>query len=315
MICRCSKSAGSAPKFMRIFLCLLCLLFFPSASLFAEQSQLTAMPDPSAALNDTLVAACKRDQTTFASHLAGDNGTAYQNLPNSERVALLKRFSLLDKPGRPLLDSDPQGHPILRCESVDGTVEFRFGAPHVTGNLASVPVTVAGEKTVKFGLVRQGNDWKLLSIGLLLLDIPQLEEQWAAQALEGRESDALVNLQEIFKALDTYRRVFGKLPDTLAQLGPSKGGVSPAAANLLDAELAAGSEGGYEFRYRMIPATGGKDSSFEIAAVPAKYGQSGKRSFLIGSDGKIYGADKHGAVATPEDPIISSPTDADSQSN
>lgn len=278
------------------------------------QSQPAAVPDPSTALNDALVAACKQDQTKFASHLSADNAVAYRSLPDSERLALLKRFSLLEKPGRPLLDSDPQGHPILRCESEDATTEFRFGAPRIAGNLASVPVTVAGEKTVKFGLVREGDDWKLLSIGLLFLDIPQLEEQWAAQALEGHEGDALDNLQAIAKALDTYHKVFGKFPETLAELGPSKGGVSPAAANLLDAKLAAGSEGGYQFRYRAIPASGGKEADFEIAAVPESYGKSGKRSFLLGADGKIHGADKHGAVATQQDPVIASAADGDSQS-
>jgi hypothetical protein len=289
-------------------------LFPPLTSHAVAQSQPSALPDPSSALNDALVAACKQNQADFVGHLTGDNAVAFRNLPNSERVALLKRFSLLDAPGRPLLDSDAQGHPILRCESVDATVEFKFGAPRVTENLAYVPVTVAGEKTVQFGLVREGNNWKLLSIGLLLLDIPQLELQWSEQEIAGRESDALENLQAIAKALDTYRRVFGKLPDTLAELGPSKGGVSPAAANLLDAGLAAGNEGGYEFRYRVISASAGSESKFELAAVPSEYGKSGKRSFLLSADGKIHAADRHGAVATREDPIISSTASADSQS-
>jgi hypothetical protein len=298
---------------LALLLCLVCFLCFSLAPPLFAQSQPSALPDPSSALNDALVAACQQNQADFSSHLAGDNAAAYQNLPNSERVALLKRFSLLDKPGRPLLDSDAQGHPILRCESADATVEFKFGSPRVTSDLAYVPVTVEGEKTVQFGLLREGGKWRLLSIGLLLLDIPQLEIQWNEQEIAGRESDALSNLQAIASALDTYRKVFGKLPETLAQLGPSKGGVSPAAANLLDAGLAAGSEGGYQFRYRVISAAGGMEPSFEIAAVPAQYGKSGKRSFLLSADGKIHAADKHGAVATPDDPIIS-PAEAESQS-
>jgi hypothetical protein len=290
---------------IRLVAPLLSLLVFPPLAFrLAAQTQSASAPDPSSALNSALVAACKEDETDFAKYLAGDNPGAFRNLPGTERVSLMQRFVLLDLPGRPLLDNDPQGHPILRCESSDATETFSFGSPRVHANLAFIPITIAAGRTVQFGLVREGDDWKLLSLGLLMIDIPQLEAQWAEQALQDRERGTIDTLKEIADAINTYRSAFGKLPGSLAQLGPSKGGASPDAAKLLDAGLAAGKEGGYAFRYVLVPAPGGTQS-YELSATPLDYGKSGKRSFLMDREGKIHAADKRGAVATPDDPIVS----------
>jgi hypothetical protein len=273
----------------------------------AAQTPQAAPPDPSSALDSALVAACKENQSEFAKYLAGDNPVAFRNLPEIERISLMQRFVLLDAPGRPLLDSDAQGRPILRCESSDATEEFKFGSPRIHANLAFIPVTIAGGRSVQFGLVREGDNWKLLSLGLLMIDIPQLEAQWDEQALEERERGAMENLKALAEAIETYRDSFGKLPEALAQLGPAKDGASPSAAKLIDADLASGKVGGYAFRYvvRPSPATDGAPS-FELAAIPSEYGKSGRRSFLLGGDGKIHAADKRGAVATPDDPVVPS---------
>ncbi|HEV2490291.1 MAG TPA: hypothetical protein VGT03_10815 [Candidatus Acidoferrales bacterium] len=301
MISRSSKPVGTAPELLLILLCLLCL---PIAAPLVAQSRPEAVPDPSLALNSALVAACKENQSDFAKYLAGDNPAAFQNLSDNERVSLMQRFVLLDAPGRPLLDSDALGHPILRCESSDATEEFKFGPPRIHANLAYIPVTIAGGRTVQFGLVREGDSWKLLSLGLLMIDIPQLEAQWAEQALEERERGAMENLKAIAEAIDTYHDSFGRLPETLAQLGPAKDGASPSAAKLIDIDLASGKVGGYAFRYIVDPAPGGTPS-FELSATPLVYGKSGKRSFLFDREGRIHAADKRGAVATPDDPIVS----------
>ena len=303
------KTDGTASGFFLLVLCLLCFFCFPFAFSLHAQTQPSSQPDPSSALNSALVAACKENEADFAKYLAGDNPDAFRNLPDTERISLMQRFVLLDSRGRPLLDSDPQGHPILRCESEDATQTFTFGAPRVHGNLAFIPITIAGGRTVQFGLVREDNGWKLLSLGLLMLDIPQLEAQWAEQALEDRERGAMDTLQEIADAVHTYRSSFGKLPSSLAQLGPAKNGASPDAANLLDAGLAAGKQSGYAFRYVVVPARDGTPS-FELSATPLEYGKSGKRSFLLDREGKMHAADKRGAVATPDDPVVS---ESDSQ--
>jgi hypothetical protein len=73
----------------------------------------------------------------------------------------------------------------------------------------------------------------------------------------------------------------------------------------VDAELATGKKGGYRFRFRVLPASGeGAEAGFELAATPAEYGKTGRRSFFLDSSGALRGADKRGAVADPTDPRI-----------
>ena len=114
-------------------------------------------------------------------------------------------------------------------------------------------------------------------------------------------------LHSLAEAIRSYRRAYGKLPESLAQLGPApKGQISPELASLVSQQLAAGSEGGYHFRYRIVPATQGEDLAFELAAMPDDYGKTGRRSFLFDAAGNVHAADNHGAMATREDPLIPS---------
>lgn len=276
------------------------------ATHLAAQTQQSGPPDPAEALHAALSAACTENAADFAHYLTDENAAAFQKLPADERTAMMKRFVLVDTAGRPLLSGDDQNRQILRCEGTDASAEFRLGAARTHDNLAYVPVTVTGGNTIQFGLVREDGKWKLLSLGLLLIDIPQLQKQWSAQEIEGREQGVIDTLQNLAQAIDTYKQAFGKLPDSLAQLGPAKDGVSPDAGKLIDANLAAGNKGGYKFRYRVTAAADGGEAGFEIAAIPAVYGKSGKRSFLLDKDGKIHAADKHGAIATIDDPIVTS---------
>jgi len=281
------------------------MILLAAPSLFA-QTQRAAPPDPVEALNNALVAACKENEVDFANYLTDENAAAFRKLPADERSGVMKRFVLLDTAGRPLLANDNQGHEILRCEASDASMEFRFGVARVHENLAYIPVTVTGQNAIQFGFVREDSRWKLLSLGLLLIDIPQLQKQWTAQDIDNREKGAIDTLQDLAQAIDTYKQAFGKLPDSLGQLGPAKNGISPQAAKLIDEELAAGSKNGYKFRYRVAEAADGGEPGFEIAAIPVEYGKSGKQSFLLDEDGKIHAADKHGAVATVDDPIVTS---------
>jgi len=287
-------------------LALAMLLMTALAPNLAAQTQQTAGSGPAEALNEALVAACTENAADFANYLTDENAASFQKLPTDQRASLMQRFVLIDTAGRPLLSSDDKGHEILRCEGTDSSAEFRFGTPRVHDNLAYVPVSVTNGNTIQFGFVRENGTWKLLSLGLLLIDIPQLQKQWAAQDIENREQDAIETLQNLAAAVDTYKQAFGKLPESLAQLGPAKDGISPDAAKLIDADLAAGNKDGYKFRYRVTAAPDGGEAGFEIAAIPAVYGKSGKRSFLLDKDEKIHAADKHGAVATADDPIVTS---------
>lgn len=285
------------------------LLAFAAGPLFAQSPPAATGADPSAALVAALGAACRQDAAKFSEYLtvAGANAAAFAKLPSEERISFMERFVLLDTPGHPLLSTSTSGRPQMRCEAGDATQEFTFGVPAVHDNLADVGVTIATGETIRFGLVREDGNWKLLSLGLLLIDVPELQKQWGAQALKAREQSAIDTLEGLAQAIDAYERAFGKLPESLAQLGPpEKGGVSPSAAKLVDAPLAAGESNGYKFRYRLVTPADSPSPQFEIAALPDHYGKTGNRSFLLDKEGKIHGADKRGALATADDPVLTS---------
>ena len=265
--------------------------------------------NPVAALTSALVGACRQNGTQFANYLTAENAKVFAALAPTERRDVLRRFVLLDQPGRPLLSDDTHGHTVLRCESPGATAEIRFAQERVGENLAFIPLEVSGGRRTEVGMVREGGGWRILSVGLLLFNLTELKKQWAEQELRDKESAALEVLQGLADAIRTYRRAFGTLPENLRQLGPApKEGVSPEAASLVDEELAGGEKAGYRFRYRILPAAEeGREPTFELAAVPRTYGETGKRSFFLDPSGKLHGADRQGAVATAEDPIINRP--------
>ena len=286
-----------------------------SPTLRAQQQQVNANPET--ALSDALSAACRQDAPAFANSLTADNASAFRALPGPQRTAMMKRFVLLDEPGRTLLSTGANGQKIVRCESPAFTTELRMGETRVRENLAFVPteVPIPGDKprAITFGLVREAGNWKLISMGLVMLDVPAMAKQWAQADLDAAEDAAIADLRSVASALDTYRRAYGKLPDTLAALGPAPpNGVSPDTAGLLDAELAGGSKDGYAIRYTVHPASGvdseqegSRAETFSLASSPKEYGKTGVRSFFLDSSGVLRGADRQGGLASAADPRIS----------
>ena len=240
----------------------------------------------------------------FANYLTADSAAAFKALPADQRTQFLERFSLSDQPGRPLISADDRNHTVVRCVAPAGTAEFRFGDARVHENLAFIPVSAVNSQQTEFGLVRESGGWRLVSLGLVMLDIPQLAKQWATGDLDAREDAAIANLRGIADAVHTYKNAWGKLPESLEQLGPApKNEISPEQASLVNEHLAAGSSAGYKFRYRVVgPAD--SEHSFEVSAQPESYGKTGKRSFLLDANGKIHAADRHGDLATAEDGTI-----------
>jgi hypothetical protein len=217
----------------------------------------------------------------------------------------MERISLSDQAGKPLLISGANGQPAMRCTGPGATVEYRLGVPRVHENLAFIPVTVVDGADADFGLIKETGGWHLLSIGLVLFDVPQLAKEWAVADAAAREAAAVQDLRDLSEAIKRYYRVFGAMPESLAVLGPApKDQISAEQASLVDEEMAAGKKDGYAFRFRIVPDSAGNDTSFELAATPQKYPDTGKRSFYMDSTGKVHGADKKGAVAMFEDPLI-----------
>jgi hypothetical protein len=270
----------------------------------AQERTEAAAADPSATLTSLLSAACRQNQPQFINYLTAANFKAFQALSDDSRAAVVKRFALSDAVGRPLLSSDADGHPVMRCEIPGVTTEFHFGAVRVEDNLAFISVEISnGPVPTQFGLIRQSGSWKLLSLGLMLFDIPQLAAQWGAQDLEEREKAVVGTLSALADVIRQYRTIFGKLPDTLAQLGPAgKDGVSADAAQLVNADIAGGNLDGYKYQYRLVQGSTPAEAVFELIALPEQYGKTGRRSFLMDTTGKVHGADKKGKVATAQDP-------------
>ncbi len=254
---------------------------------------------PEGALTDPLSAACRQDANAFANSLTADNATAYRALPGPQRTAIMKRFVLLEDPGRALLSTSATGQGVLRCETPAISTEMRFGETRVRENLAFVPmdIPVPGEepRSITFGLVREGGNWKILSVGLILLDIPAMAKQWEQADLDANEDKVIADLRDLAAALETYRRAYGDLPEALAQLGPAPAtGISPEAAGLVNAELASGNKDSYTIRYNIVPASGNlsdenanKAETFGLAAAPDEYGKNGRRSFYLDSGGSL----------------------------
>jgi len=162
----------------------------------------------------------------------------------------------------------------------------------------------ASVRQINMGLVREEGEWKLLSLGVLLLDLPALETEWDEAEIESTEKDALESLKAIAAAVEAYRKKFLRLPETITNLGsPVRGAPNADAAGLLDSDLAQGVKNGYTFRYVVAGASNlGAPAKYEISATPLRYGRTGRRSFFRDSNGGLHAADRQGAVGSESDP-------------
>lgn len=273
-----------------------------------------ALTGPSLALREALAAACQQNEQNFTKFLTERNAETYATLTPGARVALMKRFVLLNEPGKPSLVTGAAGRPIVRCETPVGAAELQIGGADVEDNFALLPVEIrdatdtVGESVlhVKMGLVREHGAWKLMSVGLVLLDLPSLAAEWDSAQIESTEKTAIESLKTVADAIEKYRRTYTRLPDSLANLAPaSRGTATPEASGLLEADLAAGSRSGYNFRYVIESnSTLGAPAKYALAATPQVYGRTGKRSFFRDQDGVVHGADRQGGVGSASDPKV-----------
>jgi len=298
--------------------------FFIAASGFAQESTSkpeasagaslsgTAQSGPGSALSTALAAACSQNQAEFTRFLTVRNKESFSRMTPAARVALMKRFVLLDEPGKATISANPSGRPIVRCETPGGTVEMQVGGAETHDNVAFLPLelrettdsTSASARQINMGLVREESDWKLLSLGVLLLDLPALEVEWDESEIEATEKDALESLKMIAEAIESYRSKYPHLPESLANLAsPARGKPNAEAAGLLDADLAKGTKDGYTFRYVIAGASDvGAPAKYELSATPLRYGRTGRRSFFRDANGVVHAADRQGAVGAETDP-------------
>ncbi len=312
---------SSHPKNMlRRTLFLFCAALFAAASALAQESSSRApgvivsfaATTPDLALRDVLSAACSQSQADFARFLTARNKEAFTRMTPPARVAFMKRFVLLNEPGKATTSANPAGRPILRCQTPEVTTEMQIGGTDLRDNIAFLPMDLrdandaagATLRHVTMGFVLEKGEWKLLSLGLLLLDLPALEAEWDAAESETNEKDAIQAVKAIAAAVEAYRKKYSRLPESLANLGPpARGEANGDAAGLLDADFAAGVKDGYTFRYVIVGASNlGAPAKYQLAATPLHYGRTGQRSFFRDADGSMHAADHQGAVGNESDP-------------
>jgi hypothetical protein len=314
-------------KTRRQVLFLSCSLLFAAANAIAQESsskpnespagtsnETPSSGGPSAALRAVLTATCSQNQADFVRFLTARNKEAFSRMSPPARVALMKRFVLLNEPGKPTISSNPGGRPIVRCQTPDVTTEMQIGGAELRDNIAFLPMELrdatdsTGEDVhqVVMGFVREDGEWKLLSLGLLLLDLPALEVEWDAAEIGSAEKGAIESVYKVAAVVEAYRNKYGHLPESLANLGPPlHGTASGEAAGLLDSDLANGMKNGYNIRYAILGAsTLGAPAKYELSATPLQYGRTGRRSFLRDSNGTLHAADRHGAVGSATDPKV-----------
>jgi hypothetical protein len=280
----------------------------------APPASVPAPDAPSAALRDLLAAACAHDETRFEQFLTARNAESFSGLTPTARVELMKRFVLLDGAGKPALAAS-SGRPSIRCTTPDGAADIQLGGTDLRDNLALLPIdirdasdpsTSAGGNPhhILMGLVRENSSWKIVSVGMLFLDLPSLEVEWDQSAIGGNEQQALTDLKTIAAAVETYRTTYSRLPESLTKLGHAEK-TSAESAGLLEAELVGGERNGYRFRMVIVGASDiGAPAQYELSATPARYGRTGRLSFFRDARGKYHAGDHQGVVGHSLDPIV-----------
>jgi hypothetical protein len=282
-------------------------------------NNLANLNSPTTVLRDALMAACSQKDAAFSSTLTKRNAEAFARMTPAARSTLLKRFVLLDKPGEPNASGDVYTKIVVHCTTPQLTTEMQIGKAEIRENLAYVPLTVKDTAdsgnidahNVTMGMVKESGEWKLLSLGLLLLDLPSLEAEWDRAEIKSNEAAALESLKKLVAAIESYRNTYTRLPDSLGVLGPVAAGsvASSKGSNdkvgLLDAALSEGRKEGYAFRYVVVGANNlGAPAKYELAAIPAEYGRGGTLSYFRDADGVLHAGDHKGTVGSASDPAI-----------
>ena len=294
--------------------CLPLVIFLCCATTLQGLAQSDSPADPASTLRDILFAACSQNSTEFARALTVRNAQAFSRMTPATRTTLLKRFVLLDKPGQPHAEIDASGNLNVFCATSDVSTQMQIGKPELRDNLAFISLTIKNSAAsneddshrVLMGLVREAGQWKLLSLGLLMLDLPSLGEEWDRAEIKNNEQSAIESMKNLVEAIEAYRKTHTRLPDSLAVLGPPPQSLPKSEkADLIGAELAEGRKAGYSFRYVIVGANAsGAPARYELAAMPIEYGRTGLRSFFRDVLGVIHGADRRGAVGSVTDPKV-----------
>src|SRR3984893_8342942 len=114
-----------------------------------------AANSPAAALRDVLQAACAQNSAEFSRYLTVRSKASFERLTPAARVALMKRFVLLNEPGKATASANPAGRPIVRCETPDVTTEMQVGGAELRDNVAFLPMELRNTSDIDGAKARQ----------------------------------------------------------------------------------------------------------------------------------------------------------------
>ncbi len=114
----------------------------------------------------------------------------------------------------------------------------------------------------------------LIVIAIIVVLISAAAPKFSQYLMNARETAAMGAIRTIHTAETQYSSQFGKFAASLQELGPpASGQEGPAAANLINSDLAQGLKGGYKFVVEVTP------TGYRVTATPAAYNNTGRRSF------------------------------------
>ena len=115
----------------------------------------------------------------------------------------------------------------------------------------------------------------LIVIAIILIIITMAVPKFNQAKRFANETAAIRAIQTIHTGEVQYQSQFGKFATSLTELGaPASGAASPAAADLIDNNLAKGEVSGYKFTLT------GSPSGYIINAAPVTFGTTGARTFF-----------------------------------
>ena len=119
------------------------LLFFLFSFFVSGRSVAQAVVEnPSTVLKEALTAACSQNSSEFVRSLTVRNAEAFGRMTPPARETFLKRFVLLDKPGKPRAQNEASGNVVVFCETPDVTTQMEIAKPELRDNLAYLPLIV-----------------------------------------------------------------------------------------------------------------------------------------------------------------------------
>ena len=114
----------------------------------------------------------------------------------------------------------------------------------------------------------------LIVIAIIVVLIGAAAPKFSGILMNARETAAMGAIRTLHTAQTQYNSQFGRFATTLAELGPpASGQEGPAAANLIQSDLATGIKGGFKFLMEVTP------TGYRVIATPVAFNRDGRRSF------------------------------------